>query len=201
MRWKAPAMWTGQPAFILGGGPSLPVDRITELRSYHVIAINQARRLAPWAEVLYFGDCNWYEQNKATLHRFRGLRVTLCSRCERVRDIMRLRCRANKGLDRDPAWLASINSGYAAINLAYHFGADPIILLGYDGHAKRGANWHTDYAQPNLNIEKSAIAFHSLAAALAEDENPRTIINTTEDSTLEMFPYKSLSKVLKMLKA
>ncbi len=175
----------------------MPHEALASLRYQNVIAINQSRRLAPWAPVLYFGDCNWYEQNKATLHRFSGLKVTLCAKCRDLPDILALRCRSNKGLDENPAWLASINSGYAAVNLAYHFGVKQIVLIAFDMHAKRGANWHRDYKIQNLNIEKSAIGFHSLAEALANANV--SVINTTEDSALDMFEYKPLSKFLKRI--
>ncbi len=195
MLWEAKPIWKDSTAFLLGGGPSLQLDQIERLKTYHVIAINQARRIAPWAEVLYFGDCNWYRQNAATLHRFKGRKVTICSLCRDLPDYCALRCRYNHGLDTNPAWLASINSGYAAINLAYHFGVRRIALLGYDMHARSGANWHTDYKEQNLVIEKSAIGFCSLVEPLAAANVE--VINTSEGSALTMFKYKSLDKVLK----
>ena len=190
--------WRGETAFLLGGGPSLPLDRLEELRKFHVIAINQARRVAPWAEVLYFGDCNWFEQNKATLHRFKQLRITLCIKVRNDPSFILLRCRSNKGLDSNPGWLASINSGYAAINLAYHFGVKRIVLMGYDMDASKAANWHKDYKVENLMIHKAVNAFHTLVAPL--EEACVEVVNTSKESLLTMFPFSPLDKEINRAK-
>lgn len=197
MLWEAPPMWRGETAFLLGGGPSLPLNRIEELRSYNVIAINQAWRIAHWAEVLYFGDCQWYEWNKAILHRFKGYKVTLCAKCRYLPDYYGMRCRANTGLDNRPGWLASTSSGYAAINLAYHFGCSRIVLLGYDMQARSGTkNWHKDYPveQKDLYASRMLPPFYTLVEPLAAAGVE--VINCTEGSALDMFPRQSLDKVL-----
>ena len=54
--WSIPPEWTGETAFLLGGGPSLKGFNAECLRGRRVIAINNSWELAPWADVLYFCD-------------------------------------------------------------------------------------------------------------------------------------------------
>lgn len=72
-KWSVPCLWPDETVFILGGGPSLPIERLTELRGKgKVIAINNAGFVAPWADLLFFADTRWWTWNRDRLGEFEG---------------------------------------------------------------------------------------------------------------------------------
>ena len=70
---------------------------------------------------------------------FRGLKYSLEKRAVKW-GVTVLKNTGQRGLERQRTGLRTgLNSGAAAINLAVHFGATRILLLGYDkGHSKTG---------------------------------------------------------------
>jgi hypothetical protein len=99
-----------------------------------------------------------------------------------------------QGLEKDPRGLAhGSNSGYQAINLAFHFGVKKIILIGYDMQLDKSgmSHWHTDGDRPAhamQHVMKTSFLpnFPSLAEALTE-EGIR-VYNASPDSALTVFP-------------
>src|SRR5690606_17577639 len=58
----APRLWPDSTVVLIGGGPSLTAGDVGACRDRaRVIAINDAHRLAPWADVLYSSDQRWWE--------------------------------------------------------------------------------------------------------------------------------------------
>ena len=108
-------------------------------------------------------------------------------------------------LCREPSTVAhGNNSGYAAINLAWHLGASEIVLLGYDmrpgevlGQDRNGNNvhqihWHDNHPVPTRPtvFEKMKGYFPPLAQEL-ENEGVK-VWNATPGSALECFERISL---------
>ena len=90
------------------------------------------------------------------------------------------------------------NSGYQAINLAYHLGARKIIILGFDMHRDGGAHWHGDH--PGLNVPDAHLTnWRSRMAPLARDLQNQgvRVINSTPGSALDCFEKLPLNKALK----
>ena len=59
--WAVPPIWRGATVVCLGGGPSLTAADAAQCRGRaRVIAINDAYRLVPWADLLYFCDYRWW---------------------------------------------------------------------------------------------------------------------------------------------
>lgn len=162
MIWKAPKIWEGATAFILGGGPSISkvfdipediVEGVTSkrilpsayskylepLHDKHIIGINNAYQIGSWLDVLFFGDCSWYLVHRQALAEWPGLKVTCCPRFEAKKKeesegIKYLKKDSRrKGLSNDSKTVCwNSNSGAAGISLATHFGAKRIVLLGFD---------------------------------------------------------------------
>ena len=91
------------------------------------------------------------------------------------------------------------NSGAGAINLAYHFGARRILLIGMD--MKPGANgekhWHPDHPKPMVQgqqFEEWRLKMGVLAKDLAAEGV--TVINCTPGSALTCFPMSDLEQEL-----
>jgi hypothetical protein len=132
--WRVPRLWEGQTAFILGGGPSLRSVDLGRVQG-RVIAINDAYRLYPAADILYFCDAAWWEgRNGRRGHVkrvFTGERIVTLE--NDFDGVLRLRNTGATGLETEPDGLRhGSNSGYQCINLAYHLGVKRIVLLGYD---------------------------------------------------------------------
>src|ERR1043166_8946509 len=145
--------WAGETVAILGTGPSLTQADVDACRGVcKVIAIKDAMYLAPWADALYFcgaGVGDWWIQNQQAVKSFAGLRFTLDARAKDVATV--LRNTGEFGLEEDPTGLRTgRNSGYQAINLAYHLGATRILLLGFDmqGSHYFGAHSYTTPPSP-----------------------------------------------------
>jgi hypothetical protein len=200
--WAVPREWEGATAFLLGGGPSLRGFNAEVLRGRgRIIAINNSYILAPWADVLYYADGAWWKDHRErVLQVFRGAYRVSIEKCGD--DTKFLRPQQASGLATDPTALRTgFNSGYQAINLAYHFGATRIVLLGYDLHVD-GARTHWHAGHPGQTPEMQTTAFQEmflprfptlvapLTAAGVE------VINATPGSALTCWPIMPLTQVL-----
>lgn len=204
MAWRVPRLWPGATIACLGGGPSLTAEQVNAVCGRaRVIAINDAWRLAPWADVLYACDGRWWRKHGG-VPGFPGLKVTLSNSAVEVAPWPEIKVLANTGpdgLELSPHGLRTgRNGGYQAINLAVHFGARRVLLLGYD--MKLGADgrshWfgeHADWpARPNIFRDVFLPHFEGLAHAL--DAIGVAVVNCTPGSALDAFPKASLDQAL-----
>jgi len=126
-------LWEGETIYIIGGGPSLKNFNFMGLVGSRVIAVNKAMYAYPNADVLFWTDSRFYTWYKNDIDNFQCLKYTLKSANQYTADVKILRKGAPHGLEEGTDTLAhGNNSGYAAINLAYHLGAKRIVLLGFD---------------------------------------------------------------------
>jgi hypothetical protein len=191
-----PRLFPASTIACVGGGPSLTAADVARLRGHvRVIAINDAYRLAPWADVLYACDAAWWRVHRG-VPAFRGVKVSLGTPPASPDGIVRL---ANTGVDGLELAADGLrtggNSGYQAINLAVHLGARIILLLGYDlQRAATGrAHWFGDH--PGCLNQRSPYAsfrrhFATLIAPLAA--LGITIINCSRQTALTCFPCQPL---------
>lgn len=166
-----------------------------------VIAINDAVRLAPWADLLYFCDEQWYRWHETEVREFEGMKATLENFALRdeVPGLACLAKRGEAGLCAEPDGLhTGSNSGFQAINLAVHLGARKIVLLGYDMKAKAGqAHWFGDHPVPTVKTLWKDLfipAFRTLADPLKR--RGVEVVNATPDSALDVFPFSPLREAL-----
>jgi len=171
---KVPRMWEGEDVWILGGGPSLPVEfgvpkhviqgviegalppssyseYLKPIHDKHVIGINAAFLIGNWIDIVFFGDNSFFLRYRELLMKFPGLKVTCASNIGS--DKVWVKClgrdaRKPRGISNDPHLVSwNSNSGAAAISLAVHTGAKRIILLGFDMklNEDRRQHWHDLY--------------------------------------------------------
>lgn len=134
--WKNDPLWPGATVAVLASGPSMSAEVAEALREHRTIAVNEAIRVAPWADMMLALDANWPQSYR----EFEGMRLTgvedesldafyIGPRWERVR--MSAGCE-----------LEIHNSGLAAIRIAAQMGASRIVLAGFDpekpGHFHEG---------------------------------------------------------------
>jgi len=203
--------WTGQPCFIIGGGPSLVGFDFERLRARgRVIAINKAFIYAPFADVVFFMDhASFYGWLKHGMFGpdaikawddFNGFRVFLNLRGREVKDAYSVRSLGKIGLPtslRNGLYHGS-NSGFGAIGLAICMGADPIYLLGYDlGNKGNVTHFHGGYGrpQPETSLRSFKQNLETLAGLITKRGWPK-VINLNPSSALTAFPFSTIEEVL-----
>jgi len=162
----------GATIVCLGGGPSLTQADVDAVHGRAVvIAINDAYRLAPTADILYGCDARWWSWHKG-VPSFAGPKFSIDPQARVWPGVVVLRNTGTQGLERDPGGIRTgRNSGYQAVNLAVHLGAARIVLLGYDMSvgARGRTHWFGDH--PNRIVSPYASMLRewpTIVAPLAE---------------------------------
>ena len=201
--------WNGHACVILGGGPSLNsvIDRIDEFPADVKLAgPNQSWRLDPAPSVVYAIDKQLLDLAETGEYRERW--SALSSSQIRVTN----RSHAHSGTWASACWVQQIasdqwgtsfkegiiaanNTGLGLLNIVDILGADPIILLGYDGKSEgKVLNWHQDYPdkpgwhpnKPDHVYKRWSIGFR----AIAKNVKAR-VVNANLDSGYDMFEKAS----------
>jgi hypothetical protein len=192
--------WPDSTVVCVASGPSLTQADVDLCRDRaRVIVVNDNYRLAPWADVLYAADAAWWRLHQG-VPGFVGLKYSIGSGAPK--GVIRLRNTGNSGLEVDPSGLRTgRNSGYQAINLAVHFGARRILLLGYDcqGGVTGTSHWFGEHPH-GLNRPSTAMYqswqtyFATLVAPLAS--LGVDVINCSRRTAVTCFPRQSLTEAL-----
>jgi hypothetical protein len=177
-------------------GPSLTPEDVDYVRGKATtVVINDAFRLAPWADALYACDAKWwYWHWLKGAREFAGLKFSLDSSAKRYPGVQVLRNTGETGLELDPSGVRTgRNSGYQAIGVAVHLGAKKVVLLGYDmngdGHF---FGRHPDGTKPPFNVclQRFTTLVDPLKQAGVE------VVNCTPNTALTCFPCAPLRETL-----
>jgi hypothetical protein len=195
-----PVLCPGGTVVCLGGGPSLTPEDVNRCQGQAtVIAINDAYRLAPWADVLYAADARWWKVHQG-VPSFAGLKYSLQPDAARWPGVQILQNTGSEGLELAPTGLRTgRNGGYQAINLAVSLGATRILLLGYDMQRLPGqpSHWFGEHP-PTLRAyspyEDFCVMFTMLVAPL--QQVGVTVINCSRQTALTCFPRMPLEDAL-----
>lgn len=192
-------IFKGETVYLIGGGPSLKNFNWDRLIGKNVIAINKAFYHYPKSQVMYWTDSRFYTWYKDDIDKFKGLKYTI-RKGNYTNDIKLLKRGAKYGLELAKDTIAhGNNSGYAAINLAYHLGAKRIILLGYDmGNVNGESHFHNGYPTnatsdeiyQNQFIPGFGVIYEALKAKGIE------VYNACPSSKLRTFPLITIDKAL-----
>lgn len=176
--WSPPRIWEGRTVFILGGGPSLTMSPLHLLKNERVIAVNDAflrQEAAP--DVAYFGDCKWWDWNKTEFKKFSGLKITTCQRLYHIKIIKTFKRGKPLGIETTRGYIAWNNcSGLSAINIAYHFGAKKIVLVGFDmgpmnKDDKEVFHWHNRHKAPPVAGAYNSRYLPTIPAIMSDAKN------------------------------
>lgn len=128
---QVPILTNGGTIVCIATGRSLTPEDVEYCRGKApVIAISDAWKLAPWADVLYCSDQHWWSLYRY-VPEFRGIRIAIQPTGHP--SVLTLKSTGKTGIEwQRNALRTGQNSGAAAINLAVHLGATRIVLLGYD---------------------------------------------------------------------
>lgn len=183
---------------VIASGPSLTQSDVDAAKRLNAIAINDNYRLCHWASVLYACDPHWWEwhRNDPKLETFAGEKWTQTESWtedqkryigERHRlNWIKSLCEPGLSVDKSVIHQGS-NSGIQAINLAYHFGAKTIVLLGFDMQATGGKDhWFGSHPNNASPIYDQLIPRFDFIARQCQDIGLQ-IINATRSSALKCF--------------
>ena len=231
--WQIPKMWEGGECWIIGGGPSIPLEfgipedvvegvcseelpisiyspYLSPIHDKHVIGINTAFLLGTWIDVMFFGDGQFYFSNKTALDRYPKIKVScnphiLKKKPYDVKYVPRATGHPDGVSTKQNSISWNLNSGAAAINLAYHLGVKRIYLLGFDMHVGENGeqHWHRHYTK-DKNVKKrdpKKLPFDRhlkgfFAVGRDAERLGLEIINVSPNSKITQFPRVKLSEVL-----
>ena len=196
-----PKLWPGGTVVCMASGPSLTKDDAEYCRGKAdgVIVVNTTYQMAPWADALIASDVRWWGWHKGAKD-FAGLKYAT-SRAVKWAGVQWIKNTGRDGLELQPNGIRhGLNSGYRAINLAVHFGAKRIILLGYD--MKRGdgpdrlEHWHGDHPIASRSAYP-IFCKHFLTLVEPLKAIGVEVLNCTPGSALDCFPKAQLRDVLR----
>lgn len=195
-----PKLCLGGTVVCLASGPSLTPEDVDYAltRCAGSIAINTTFKLAPTATALYAADWLWWQWHRGA-PEFKGLKYTLTRQATRWPGVQLLKKTGKEGLELKPDGLKTgRNSGFQAINLAYHFGAKRIVLLGYDMQKgpKGESHWHGNHPH---HSESPYGIFVRMFDTLVEPLKKVgvEVINCSRVSAVTAFPKADLRDVLR----
>lgn len=164
-------------------------DLIAELPN-PIIAINQAVKLRPDADVLFWADDGWLLAHEDLVRSHRGRwRISRRPPVPPRKDIHVVERTQPSGPNQTRGLgkrgVGGQCSGGSAINLAYLFGAAEIVLWGYD---MGGDHWHRDYRrETGAGLYQQFIRHIEAMAPALEREGVR-VWNASPSSALTCFP-------------
>lgn len=186
-------------AICIASGPSLNRDDVEYCRGKgRVYTIKEVGLMAPWADVLYAADTDWWDQNPERWRDFQGEKRTVSKAAADRHGLIYLEAKTQLKWSTTPGALATGgNSGFQALNMAVLDGADRVILLGYDyGYdpARQDKHWW-DKEHPR-NSRQSNYAEWNRRLAAAAPLIPVPVLNATAETAITCFPLVNLREVL-----
>lgn len=198
--------WSGEAAFLIGGGPSLKNLDWSLLKSHsNIIVVNRAYRDCQHADIFFSEDIQFLAKfsQEPDWKTFEGLKVfhalapefsTMARECDPdLYIINRTKPEGQKFWSKSFVEGLSIssNSAIGALNILDLLGADPIYLLGIDcnKNGKVISNYHSDYpvewSVNGAQLESFASDFEYWAAPHLRH---RVVINLNKDSAVRAWP-------------
>lgn len=201
--YVVPRLCPGGTVLCIASGPSLTLDDVEYARPRvdATIAVNDSWTLAPWATALMASDATWWMHHNC-MKQFPGLKFCLEKKAiEQCKGIVVLKRTKDEGLELDPTGLATCrNSGGAAVNLAVHFGAKRIVLLGYDMGIPHGLKREHFFGQHKFPL-RGASPYQLFRDTFKKMVKPLqeigvAVVNCSRYTELDCFPKRPLREEL-----
>ena len=135
---------------IVASGPSLTkeqcsyIKRMRDAWKCKIIAVNRSHEMIK-PDILYAADRRWWlKYHKDTP---KCIKITQCKNTAKSLGLRYIEHQhGHLGIIKNPELIYGKQSGSQAINVAYHEGAEKIILVGFDMQSTGGkVHWHEDY--------------------------------------------------------
>lgn len=182
-------------AICIASGHSLNIKDVEYCRGKgKVYVVNDGYKLAPWADVLYAADTDWWDYHEG-VKQFNGERWTCAKASSLKYDINHIDYKPQEKWSNSSDWIATGgNSGFQIVNLAEIHGATKIILLGYDMGYTDKKHWFGEHpAKINRpsRYDEWIKRFNDAKPFIKAE-----VINCTPNSNLKCFPMAKLRDVL-----
>jgi hypothetical protein len=197
--------WPDETVIVAAPGPSLTPDVAERCRGNRVIAVQDAYRIFPWADVLYGCDAAWWDVHGGCSD-FAGEKWSSHGSADHndkreaaaKYGLHLVQGKDGNGFSTDPAVIHyGSNSGFQAVNLAILFGAGRIVLVGFNMQVVDGKrHFFGDHPKPLSNrtsYRAFVSAFEKAAKSLPAGVE---IINATPQSALKCFRSVDLDRAL-----
>ena len=184
-------------AICIASGPSLTQEDVDYCRDKgKVYVVNECHQLAPWADVLYAADGDWWDKNKDA-REFEGEKWTCNAQAAEKYDLFDIMVKPHWHWSLTQGVLAAGgNSGFQAVNMAALDGAERIILLGYDMGHEPGTKKHFFEDEDAKILRTSNYAQWIKRFTKAAEFIDVPILNASRASALECFERVDLRDVL-----
>ena len=186
-----PKLWPGSTIFVIGGGPSIShLVGQNWLDGKIVIAVHHSIKVILKPSVWFCADTRAYWELQDIINAFEGFKVSLNIRTEEWKsveghgNINVINQGKGVGLSDNPRCLCyNQNGGGTAIDLAYHFGAKRIILLGFDCNQANAKDSYSSHTR-----QKTIVPWQNSSVCQKLDNSAKSkgvdIINCTPNSGL-----------------
>ena len=184
---KGEKRWQGQTAVVIGSGPSLTQAdcALVERSGLPTIAVNSAWQWALFCDVLYAGDLTWWVNYGPDVD-IEVEKYTLSQNAAQVFGLKRHKSKLGNGY----------NSGMLGIEMAINFGADTVLMLGFDASVDNGLHFHGKHTK-TANPDKVRCArWIGYFDKLADTYPKANIINCSRESAILRFPRVDLEQAL-----
>lgn len=198
------------PVVVAATGPSLTADVAAKVRrarwpaeKCRVIAVNDAYRLLPYADILYACDERWWRVHIEEVQRvFHGERWTSHEEKSSTNNkrempaewsVRAVAGTAGPGFSTNAAVIHyGSNSGFQAVNIALLKGATKVILIGFDMRGR--GHFFGDHPEPLHNRTSYSEFVPEFRAAARRCAVP--ILNATPGSGIDCWPIVPLEEAL-----
>jgi len=182
----------GGAVVCIASGPSLTPEDVAVVKDWRdkgggrVFVANTTFRTAPWADLLFAIDANWWGVHAAEVERdFKGA-------CYAMKDAQTNAVKLN--MRQFYPWG---NTGAAIVALAMHGGAKRVVMLGYDcQHTGGQTHWHGNHPAPLGNagsVDKWAGQFRTMARVVGQRTQ---VFNASRQTALTCFQRAPLEECL-----
>ena len=197
--------WIGKRIIVAASGPSLTAEVVRVCNGESILAVNDAYKMFPRADVLYACDAAWWEVNRF-VPDFTGERWTshsLNPKNDKTnfhnKDLFNIIAGSSAaGFSTNPAVIHyGNNSGFQAVNLAILFGAAEIVLVGFDMRiVDNKSHFFGNHKTPLRDSHSFLGWINDFNEANKRLKAGVRIVNATPNSALKCFPMVSLEEVI-----
>lgn len=209
-----PRIWSGRLVVVAATGPSLTPEVAEACRDYPTIAVSDAWRLMPWADMLYSCDAGWwivhdgargYLGERWSTHG--GMHSDDKADVQARYGVRLVKGRQGETFSTDPAVVhygdhGGQNSGLQALGIALLTGAARVVLIGFDMRDVEGKrHFFGDHPRGLSNSKDFGDFRFGYRAAAKSVPAGVEIINATPESALDCFPRLDLAAALALSRA
>lgn len=193
-------------AVCIASGPSLTREDVEYCKGKaRIYAVKEAVLLAPWADVLYAADTDWWSEYPTRWENFAGEKWTCSESAAQKYGLNHIAAKTEKKWSRTQGETATGgNSGFQALNMAaLHFealglnGEQRIILLGFDyGFDKNRTDKHWWDKKHPRDSRESNYADWNKRLQSAAPLIPVPVINASRESAITCFAKADIRSLL-----